>query len=268
MACATSEMSGYEDAKFALDQGDYDTAIARGTTAVAENPNNYEAARVLASAYFGRSGISFSDLAEGIIDLSSGTGSNFQQIAGVLPVTATEADLRSAIETIEAAPAIDGTSYADEVLADAAFDLGMMEIVEQFSLGAYGSNYFTSEEYDVANADVLDTSTITEEDAANAQTDLLNFDNRLISAGVVEADHDFIREIRQTFCVLKDITAPDGFTVGEYQAFVGCQLSSTAHQATFNTIQYSADIANCDALDPSTQIGTVEDCYDEDTTLE
>lgn len=259
-ACATSETSGLEDAQTALDNEDYDAAIENATEALAENSTNVAAARVLSNAYFGRSGIRFLDVISGIFDLEENADdSNFAQIAAVLPnpynITIAEADVRLAIETLEGFTGIDATSYADEDLADAAFDLGLMEAIEHFSLGVYGADYFGT----------FNVTGITDDDAASVLADLVNFDNRLIASGMDEADNEFISDIRQTFCILKDISAADGFTTAEYQALVGCELDDDPD--TFDTASLTADIANCAALDPDGQTTAVQACYEEDTAL-
>jgi len=253
--CATSGTSNLEAAKFALDKGNYTEAITKATIVVDADAANAEAARVLASAYFARSGMDYFNLAEGIIDLDSSTDSNFQQIAAVLPATATEADLRSAIEVLEGVTGITATTITDEVLADAAFDLALMQIIEHFSIGVYGSDYNGT--FDVAD--------ISETDAANVQADLLAFDNRLVGAGVDTAEESWVSQIRQTFWILEPISAAAGFTAGEYRAFVGCQLADDA--STFTTVTYSADIADCDAINPDNQNATVQANYDVDTAL-
>jgi hypothetical protein len=259
-SCATTEQSSLEDAQTALDNEDYDSAIDNATEALAEDSTNAAAARVLSNAYFGRSGIRFLDVMSGIFDLEENADdSNFAQIAAVLPdpydTTITEADVRLAIETLEGFAGIDATSFTDDDLADAAFDLGLMEAIEHFSLGVYGADYFGT----------FDVTGITDDDAAAVQEDLLNFDNRLVAAGVDETDNAFISDIRQTFCILKDISAADGFTTAEYQALVGCELDDDPD--TFDTLTLTADIANCAALDPDGQTADVQACYDEDTTL-
>ncbi len=252
--CATDELGALEAAQFALDAGDYDTAITEATAALAADSTNVEASRVLGSAYFARSGIDFFNLSEGVLDLETSTDTNFQQIADVLPTESTPSDLRSAIEALLAAEGIDGTDL-DGTVADAAFDLGLMEAIESFSIGVFSSDFVGT--FDVTN--------ITDDDAANVQEDLINFDNHLIEAGI-DSTEVFISEIRQTYCVLEPISAGDGFTTEEYQCLVGCQLDDDP--ATFDTLTLSGGtILTCSALDPSSQSADVEACYDADTTL-
>lgn len=252
--CASDELGALEAAQFALDAGDYDTAITEAETALAADATNVDASRILGSAYFGRSGIDFFDLSEGVLDLSESTDSNFQQIADVLPSTATAADLRSAITSLLDADGIDGADL-DGTIADAAFDLGLMEAIESFSIGVYSSDYFGT----------FDVSAISDDDAASVQEDLINFDNHLIEAGI-DSTESFIAEIRQTYCVLEPISAGEGFTTEEYQCLVGCQLDDNPD--TFDTATLSGGtIATCAALDPTSQSADVEACYDADTTL-
>lgn len=250
--CATQGDSAVEDAQFALDQGDYETAIELAIDAIAAEPDNINGYRILGSAYFGRSNVEFLDVEGGILDLDEDTAENFAAIADVLPNDGSLGDLRLAIEALEAAPGIDAASIADETLADAAFDLALMQTIEHYALGVYGSNFKTS----------FDVTAITDAQAAAAQADLVDFDNFFVGSGVSE-DEDFLNEIRQTFCLLEPITAGEGFTTAEFQALVGCQLQPDSFDPTTVTV----DIANCAALNPDGQTAGVQACYDEDTTL-
>lgn len=249
--CASTVQSNLEEAKFALDQGDYNTAISSATQALNADPQNIEAARLLASAYFARSGLDFLDLAEAIIDLDRNDTTAYQQIAAALPSTADMDDVRSAIETLQSLDGVDETSL-DNDIADAAFDLGLMESIEQFALGVYGANYFTT----------LDPSQISSKDLP--QADLITFDNHLVNSGV-DSSEGYVKDVRHTFCVLEPISADTGFTLAEYRAFVGCQL--TPNPDTFDTTAFTTDIANCDAINPDDQPADVVACYDADTTL-
>lgn len=248
MSCASTETSNFEEAKFSLDAGDYDAAITAGLAALAENPDNILAARVVASAYLGRSEIDYLDLAEGITDLQNSTITNLQQIGSVLPDTADMSDVRSAIETLEALTGIDAATITNEDLQDAAFDLGLLMTIEHFALGWYNSS------------EGADTSGISDDHKADVQSDLVNFDNRLVAAGL-DSDEDFLAEIRQTFCILEPVSTGSGFTTAEYQDFVACQLADDAATVTTTTV------ANCDAVNPDNQTAAVQACYDEDTSL-
>ena len=249
-ACATDYQNNVEKARFELDKGNFTTAINAATSAIQANPGDIEATRLLASAYLGRSGISFLDLAQGLFDLQNSTETNFRAIANVLPSSATLSDLRSAITTLETLTGVDNTSFTDESLADAVFDLAIMQMVEHFAVGVYNSNFFST----------LDVSLISDGARINVQNDLLNFDNRLIASGV-DSTESFISEVRQTWCILSPLSAGDGFTVSEYRALVACQLA--ADSTTVNTVAIDPNIANCAALAPN----TADPCLSQDTSL-
>lgn len=254
VACAATDQANLEDAKFALDAGNYTTAINKASIAVANNSASVEARRILASAYLGRSGIDYLDLAQEIIDLDSATITSFRQIASVLPATADLNDLRSAITTLQNTPGITASTITGSELQDAAFDLGVMQIIEHFAIGVYNSNYFDSLDVDLLDAD----------DKTNTQADLVNFDNRLIAAGV-DSTEGYIQDIRHMFCVLEPITAEEGFTLAEYKSYIACQLSEDP--SSVDTTAITADIANCAAIDPDSQSSTVQACYQTDTSL-
>ena len=258
VACATDEISALEDCQTDLNNESYSAAIVHCTAALEADASNAEAARLLANAYFGRSGIRYMDMVSGILDLGSSGDSFFQEMADVLPdpytTTVSMDDVRVAIETLEAFSGMSAADLGNGTLADAGFDLGLMEAIEHFALGVYGADYFGT----------LDVSGIVDADATNAQTDLINFDNRLISSGVSETE-GFIQDVRQTFCILEPISAGEGFTTAEFQALVGCELSTDPD--TFDTAVLTADIANCAAIDPDNQGAAVQACYEADTTL-
>lgn len=253
-ACAPAELGNLEEARFCLDDSDYACAIENATAALSEDATNVEAARILASAYFGRSGLDFLEIAAGMLDLQDDTDSNFASIAAILPDDADLSDLRLAIETLEALAGIDDADLtANEPLADVAYDLSLMQMIEHFAIGVFQSGF---------KDDAFDVSGISESDSDVVQDDLIGFDNRMIASGV-ESDTAFISEVRQTFCILEPLSAGEGFTQTEYQALVGCQLEGE----DFDTAAVDAGIADCSVLAPSNQDADVQACYDEDTSL-
>lgn len=251
--CASSTNSNLEAAQFALDNSNYTSAISKANAVLNEEPNNLRAARILSSAYFGRSNLNFLDLAEAVFDLNTSSQTAFQTMADTMPDTADLDDLHSAIATLEAIDGIDGSDLTGD-LADLAFDLGIMEVVEQFAIGVYQSDYKTA----------LDVSGITSDGVTNSLNDLLGFDGFIINSGIA-SDEDFISKVRENFCILEPISAGDGFTSGEFQALVGCQLSTDPD--TFDTTAFSAVIANCAALDVDNQSAGVQACFNQDTAL-
>lgn len=248
--CASDFRGNLEEARFALDKGNYTVAITAATAALVANPGDVEASRVLANAYFGRSGLNFLDILEGIVDLDTAATPNFRAISDVLPSSADLSDLRTAITTLESVTGIDEATITDEVLANAAFDLAMMQMLEHFARGVYGSDFYGT--FDVSGVDDTDRQTV--------QEDLVEFDNRMIASGVDSAE-SFISEIRQTFCILEPISAGSGFAVEEYRDLVNCQLADDPTTVTTTTV------ANCVALEPDGQTADVQSCYDVDTAL-
>lgn len=253
-SCASDRVDNLESARFALDNGDFNEAIDRATDALADDPDNIEATRILSSAYFGRSGIGFLDLAEVLLDLDSSGTDNFRVVADALPDDGDLDDLRLAITTIEALDGVDDAEIADEELADAVFDVSMMQMIEHYAVGVYESGFHTT----------LDVTDITDTGSDTVVDDLVEFDSRAVGSGIA-SDEEFLSAVRQTFCMLEPISAGEGFTTAEYQALVGCQLSDAPED--FDTAALTADIANCGDLDPGSQSAEVEACYDADTSL-
>jgi hypothetical protein len=254
VACAPDGLGNLEEARFCLDDSNFECAITNATNALSADTTNVEARRILASAYFGRSGLDFLDLAEGMLNLADSDDPNFGQIAAILPDDGSLDDLRLAITTLEALTDVDEADLSDEEAqeqtADAVFDLSLMQMVEHFAIGVYASAFKTG---------TMVVGGITAAQADNVEDDLLDFDNRMLATGV-DSDTTFISEVRQTWCILEPLSAPDGFTVTEYQALVGCQLEPT----TFNPVAIDAGVANCAALDPA---NVAQACLDADTAF-
>ena len=252
VGCATHGDSTVANAQFALDAGNYDEAITLATEAIAEGATDTEVYHILGSAYFGRSGLDFLDLEEAILNLTNDDTGNFRAIANALPSGGSLADLRLAIESLEAAPGITGDALGEGALADAGFDMALMKAIEHYALGIYGSSYHTS----------LDVTAITDAQATLAQADLISFDDNFTASGVSSTE-DFIGEIRQTLCILEPISAAEGFTAAEFRALVGCQLDPD----NFDPLTVTADVAGCAVLAPGSQTASVQACYDVNTTL-
>ncbi|MDO8518748.1 MAG: hypothetical protein Q7T11_01125, partial [Deltaproteobacteria bacterium] len=151
-----------ENAQFALDNDDFDTAIEDGEDLLADEPNNVAAARIVASAYFARSGISYFDLAKTILDL--GDTDQFLTMAGALPDDADMGDLRSAIATLEGLSNVDDDPIEEDALGTAVFELALMQVVEYFAIGVFEADFHGT----------LDVTLITDEDATNAMDSMLD----------------------------------------------------------------------------------------------
>ena len=184
-ACASDRADNLESARFALDREDYDTAIEKAIDALADDADSVEAARILSSAYFGRSGIDFLDLAGVVLDLDATSDDNFRTVGNALPSDGDLSDLRLAITTIEALDGVNDAEITDEELADAVFDLSMMQMVEHYAIGVYESGFHTT----------LDVTDVTDTGSSTALDDLVAFDSRAVGSGV-SADEEFLSAVR------------------------------------------------------------------------
>ncbi len=250
-ACASSQSSNLESARVALDNGDYDKAVEKANEVLAEDAQNVDATRIKGSALFALGEFSFLGLAADVIDIDSDSVDAFRDMADAFPDIGDHEKINLAVNAFDA---LEFTPITDE-LKDAAYDLGLMQAIGQFAIPSYVTEYVES--------GVADPSLITQDDVNLVLEYLIAFDDNLETSGI-SSDEDYIREVRHTLCVLKDITAEDGFTLGEYRAYIGCQLDE---DHTIDTTEYSADIADCAQIDPQTQSESVQSCYEENTTL-
>ncbi len=141
--CANNATSQLEECQFALDASEFDSAIDHCNSAIEADDNNIQAYRYKGNAFFGRSNLDFLDLIQEILVLNDSGDSDFLDISNVLPDDGDLDDLRSAITSIQAAPGIDidTDDYGDGALADAGFDLGLMQAVESYAIGIYKSGF-------------------------------------------------------------------------------------------------------------------------------
>ena len=255
MSCAVSSDSDLETARFALDSGDYTTAINKALTVFNNQPSNIEAAMLLAEGYAGRAG---ADLLNIAIDLTSNASNEdeFDAVHDALVANIGNfSDLRAAIvalgTTLSPQP-----SSADELFTDHQFELGMYQAIE-----AYGLPSITAQP--TADGDIT-VSDITEEIKSTTQNGFINADNNLIAAGF-SANDTIVLGIRETYCALQRATgSTEGFELSALRDMNSCQLSASPDSLTdFET----ARITTCAQFAPSNITLGASCTSADDTTL-
>lgn len=213
---APSDEARLEEAKYALDSGAWNTAIAKSIAVLDEEPGNVRAALFCAAGYAGRAGIRLLDLLAAIAT-STHRHDLFDSVhdsIGGMNIDTT--DLRSSITTLtnrlQPQPE-DGNAYYD----DHQFKAGVLRALE-----AYIINVVVAQP---TPADPIDVSKITDTMKDTVQEDLIEGDKNLINSGLSE-DNDIIKSIRSTYCVLKNAsTSASGFDTSALRDMVKCQLS-------------------------------------------
>lgn len=245
LGCATSLDSATEAAIFALDSGDYTTAITKATEALAANANDLDATILLSSGYAGRAGVNYLDLTKEIS--TEGEEDNvFQQIhtAFVATISSTGlADLRLAVTTLEDFAGTFTTTREEE---DFRFQLGMLQTIEALALPGIVAQ--------PTAGGTLTVTDITEAQRVTTRDDFIAADNNLILGGLA-ADNALVNTVRVNYCALKDLSANDSFSVEELQDVINCQLNSAAASLVAADFQSAAvtlctDISfSCTAID-------------------
>ncbi|MBI4212229.1 MAG: hypothetical protein HY540_06280 [Deltaproteobacteria bacterium] len=195
-ACASSSKELLEQARFALDNSDFSTAVTEAKSVLDANTTDLEAALVLSSAYAGRGGIDILSIAD---DLATTDKADdlFDAIHDALASNITETtgldDLREAIVTLDTTltQAPDATH---PLYKEYQFQLGLLEAIEALSLPSLKAQ---------PTADgTVTVSDIAQADYAIVQTDFSRADNHLIN-GDLKTDNALVTAIRKNFCVLK-----------------------------------------------------------------
>lgn len=241
--CASSSDTGIEEAKFALDSGDWDKAIQSASAVLADDPSNVEAALALAEAYAGRSGITVMKLMTTIADRTKDRDlfDAVQDVAIDRPTKRVHmGDLGSAIDTLanqlKLEPAPKNSLYPDVL-----FETAVLRIIEAFLTPSYAAQ--------PDNEGAIDAENITEDDRARVQDDLLQADNELEAAGVSDSD-GLITNMRETWCVLKNLSAPfDGISLSVLRDLVLCQISTDDGNALTAADFESPNITSCSDFD-------------------
>ncbi len=271
--CASDAAKNLEDAKFALDEEDFSAAISAADAVLNEEPNNVPAARILASAYMGRGGFNMHDIAVKLLDLEDESDSNYTVLAPVLPEDGDLEDMQLAITTLSGLDDLDFASLTADGLAtddlkDAAYDLGLMQMVYHYAIAIYHTGY--KDDPLTYNVDDLTDDDSTFDDLEEAQTALVQFDNYLIAAGFDPNDDTggFITEVRKTHCLMQGVSADEGYSLETYQATVLCNLSEASEDEDPAAID--PDFVDCSLSNPDDPgiSADVIACFDEDTVLE
>lgn len=231
--CASSLNANTEKARFALDNADWDAAIAYANDALSSDPGDIDAALLLSSAYSGKAGLTVLSVAS---DLSGAdAGSNlFETIHTNFVASVSSLDaLRSSIEslTLTTMPDAENPYYTDLY-----FQRGLLDMIEGFVMPTLRAQ--PTIDGTITPAD------ITAADATNVMEDFINADNDLINSGM-DATDELVVNIRKYYCVLENASAGSGFTRADLQDMVYCQLAADPTVVPAAGFQ---SVANCAAF--------------------
>ena len=215
-SCGAREIDAQlEHARFALDRGEWDAAIANGRAALDADPSNVEAALLLSSAYAGRSGFGVMKLTAAIADASRDRDL-FDAVRDAMTETIINIDdLRSAIAVLvdEFIPNRPENIRYD----DAGLQAALLMLIEVYA----ASPFMAQPTIDGP----IDVSQITPEMKDRVQEDLIAADDRSVDAGI-DASDPLVTNMRETYCTLKRASGTaEGFDLDVYRDFVHCQLA-------------------------------------------
>lgn len=239
--CANGIQDSLDDARFALDVGDYTQAVNSADAVLTADATNMEAAILKATALAGRIGIELTKIADDLIDTAGTTGANkdFDTLrtafASIFDKSSDFTDLRAAITTLTGKTA---PSVGDPNRPDYYFLLGLLQTMEAFNLppltAAPAGNV----------ADSYDPSSLTATHRSDVQADFLDADDNLINAGIA-TNNNLIDTLRQNFCAMKGATTGDtggqAFSLTQLRDLMRCQLDND----TSNPNTAFESVANC-----------------------
>ncbi|OGQ22669.1 MAG: hypothetical protein A3I05_03855 [Deltaproteobacteria bacterium RIFCSPLOWO2_02_FULL_44_10] len=238
ISCAAGTDEQLEEAQFALDKGDWATAITKSNDALTADATNVEAALLLSSAYAGRAGVNILAISADISE-SGNTESIFNVVHDALANTITSGtgltDVRNAIVALGTTLTQPATTHV--LFKDQQFQLGILEAIESFALSSLTAQQTLD--------GTITTTDITTTHRDDTQTDFINVDNHLINGGMESGDV-LVTNLRKNYCVLRNVTAAaSGIDLTALQDLNLCQLSASTTGLTFQ----SGTVASCASFD-------------------
>jgi len=214
--CASNVNEEIEHAKFALDSGDWDSAIFHAREALTNDPSSVQAALQLSAAYAGRSGFRVMSLLTAITD-ERRERDLFDAVREAIGSTISRPeDLRTAIEVLirdlYPQPSPEHPYYLDYF-----FQLGVFMAMEGYGLPSIRDRPDADGPIDVRN--------ISEEDRQIVEEDFIGADEYLVEGGI-PPDNDLVENVRQTYCALVRASGiGSGFDLAALRDITLCQLS-------------------------------------------
>jgi hypothetical protein len=219
LGCASSAQEDLEIARFALDSGDWDTAIEHASAVLSEDSSDVDASLLLASAYAGKSGIEVVDVFSRLADYAH-RKSMYRNVHDALTAhgqkTYNPIYIRRGILALtEVLRPLPGEN--NELFMDHLFKTSLLYMVEAFATPSMVSQPTRHGE--------IDTSKITDEIKDDVENDFLRADEMFLKYGFKESD-DPVKQIRYTRCQLQEASGTTGgFEKPALQDMVLCQLS-------------------------------------------
>ena len=196
-----------EEARIALDKGDFTTAVALLESLNNGNPGDTEIVRSLASAYAGRGGLNFFDLAaraQEAQNTGAAQGNTIGQLVSAFPHPVTDKN----ISDLSTAIALMGNTSSSSGDPNDFYSLGLFYSAKAILM--------ILKDTDPSGDGIPDTFTPLALSDADAQTVYGSLDNALANFGAGKAGLDVSSEVLKSLEDLKgEIDAKAGTTIGD-----------------------------------------------------
>ena len=238
IGCATTVEEDIERAQFALDRGDWDTAIHYANLALEADLSNVQAALALSSGYAGKSGFKLHEILVKVADFAS-RRSVFKIVHDALTDESGEAVdldlLRIAIEVLtewlNPQP-----NYKHPHFIDFTVKVAILLAAESYAVPPLLAQPTLD--------GPIDTTNITEAAKSIVQSNFIDVDNHFINSDLPE-DDGIIKQVRSTYCVLQSTSnTTDGFDLAALQDLVLCQLSDDPDSLTSENGDFQSPLIN------------------------
>lgn len=248
LGCASSVDKDLDDARKALNDGNWAKAITSATAATAAEPTNLEAFLLLCSGYAGQAGVDLLEITKELTDTTTSNDS-FDLVHDTLLTTMTSegcvigtclTDLNTSITTLTTSFTGTVGTYDAYLQKQYYFQLGILQYIQ-----ALGLPTLTAQP---THAGTITPTDVTAAINTTTQTDFIaGYANLTNSTTGIATSNALATILSKNYCALKAESViagtASGLNLGVLQAFTLCQLSTTP--ATEATVVLAPTVANC-----------------------
>lgn len=265
LGCGSAVNKNLDDARKALNDGNWATAITKATAAVAADPTNLEAYLLLSSGYSGQAGVDLLELTEQLTNTATSSDA-FDLVHDSLFTTMTStgcvigtclSDLNTAITTLTTTFTGNVATYDSYLQEQYYFQLGLLQYIQAMGLPTLTAQPSTSGTITPGNITAANTTTV-QADFIAAYANITNASTGITSSNALATT------LALNYWVLKNASVGVGVATGISQGVLQdqalCQLSPDPSTAVTSTVATCATFVFSTACDVTAPTATGAAC--------
>jgi hypothetical protein len=268
MGCGSALNKDLDDARKALNDGNWSSAITAATAATVVDSSNLEAYLLLCSGYAGQAGINLLEITKQLTDASLSSDA-FDLVHDTLFTSMTStgcvigtclSDLNTAITTLTTSFTGSVASYDSYLQEQYYFQLGLLQYIQALGLSTLTAQ--PSADGTITQGNITAANTVTTQaDFIAAYANITN------SSTGIPTSNALATTLAQNYWVLKNASVGTGTATGISQGVLQdlalCQLSPTPATAATTTVATCATFSFTTACDVTAPTATGGACTDD-----